>query len=193
VTYNRDKIDLSDPDYSNTSGEAFGLELLVRANAMQADVYASYSLGWTRIHAGEFTYAPRYDRRHAIKTVVAKEVAENVVISARWEFGSGLPFTQSKGTYDRLTLGDIFRDPRLDETGSPYLRLASKNAARLPPFHRLDLSITYALSVESVTGSVGVHIINVYDQENLFYFDRRTGQEIYSLPFFPTLTISLQY
>ena len=193
VTYNREKIDARDPDYVNATGEARGLESLIRYGIPDLDLYASYTLGWTTITTNGFTYYPRYDRRQSLNLLAVVHPLRQFEISLRWEIGSGLPFTQTMGYYDRLTLGDIFRGSYEGETGAPYSILGAKNAARLPAYHRLDASATYRFTYGRLAGSVGVNIINVYDHRNVFYFDRKTGQQIDMLPFFPTATLSLEY
>jgi hypothetical protein len=193
VTYNREKIDARDPDYVNGTGEAHGLESLVRYGIPDVDLYASYTLGWTTITTNGFTYYPRYDRRQSLNLLAVLRPLQQMEVSLRWEIGSGLPFTQSMGYYDRLTFSDIFRGSPEGETGDPYSILGAKNAARLPAYHRLDAGATYRFTYGRLIGSVGVNIINVYNHRNVFYFDRKTGQQIDMLPFFPTATISLEY
>jgi hypothetical protein len=193
VSYNPYKVDALDPDYINSTGEASGVEVLFRYGIPLVDCYAAYGFGRTTITAGSFTYAPRYDRRHSLNLLTVFHPLEGLDISFRWELGSGFPFTQSAGYYDRLNLGDVFSNNLVRETGSPYAILGDKNGARLPAYHRLDASATYRFHVGDVHGSVGAHIINVYDKKNVFYFDRKTGQRVNNLSFFPSVTLSLEY
>lgn len=193
VAYNRDKIDALDPDYISGRGKAFGIEMLMRYTHSLLDVYASYTFGETSITNNEITYAPRYDRRHSFKLLTTLRPLKNLDIVVRWDLASGLPFTQGTGYYDRLRMVDIFDEYDPGETGAPYNRLGPKNAARLPDFHRLDAAITYRFSFNSVKGSLGVTVINAYDHRNVFYFDRKTGQQINMLPFFPSATLNLEY
>jgi hypothetical protein len=193
IAYNRDKIDASDPDYIRATGKAYGFETLIRYGSPVVDLYAAYSLGWTTITNGDITYSPRYDRRHTLNLLSMLHILDGFDIALRWEFGSGLPFTQSVGYFDRLALTDMFRQGYVHQTGDPYMLLGDKNAARLPSYHRLDASATYRFSVRPIRGSIGVHVTNAYDKRNIFYFDRKTGQQINMLPFFPTATLSLEY
>ena len=193
VTYNQDKIDANDPDYINSSGKAYGGEILLRYGVPQLDLYLAYTLGWTTIESGEFSYPPRYDRRHSLNVMGIVRPVDRLEVSARWEFGSGLPYTQTAGFYDRLSLGGVFEGRYVNETGSPYTILGEKNAARLPAFHRLDLSATYRFVLGPLKGSVGVSIINVYNHENIIYYDRESGQKITMLSFFPSATLTVEY
>lgn len=193
VTYNREKVDALDPDYVGGTGKAYGLESLIRFSSKLVDVYVAYTLGWTSITASGFTYYPRYDRRHTLNLLTVFHPAEGFDVTLRWEVGSGFPFTQTVGYYDRLSFLDLFRVILIGETGKPYAVLGDKNAARLPTYHRLDASATYQFTLRPIRGTAGVHVVNVYDRRNVFYFDRKTGQQINMLPFFPTATLSIEY
>jgi hypothetical protein len=193
VTYNQDKIDATQPDYVNATGEAYGVEALVRYKHTLVDMYASYTLGRTSITSGSLTYAPRYDRRHQLNLLGQVHLFESLDLTVRWEYGSGLPFTQTAGFYDRLTLRDAFPGQFELERGERYVVLGAKNAARLPSYHRLDLSVMYRLEVGGVRGILGVNIVNVYDRKNIFYFERKTGQRVNMMPFFPSATLTVGY
>ncbi|MCI0706198.1 MAG: TonB-dependent receptor [Ignavibacteriae bacterium] len=193
ITYNRDKIDALDPDYVNGTGKAYGVESLIRYGIPFLDFFASYTIGWTEITTNNFTYSPRYDRRHTLNLLTVFHLADSWDLSFRWELGSGFPFTQTIGYYDRLPLDDIFDGDFVGETGKPYSILGPKNSARLPTYHRLDGSVTYRFTVGPIKGSAGIHVINVYDYKNIFYFDRKTGQQVNMLPFFPSATLNVEY
>jgi outer membrane cobalamin receptor len=194
VVYNRDKVDATEPDYISGKGSSSGAEMLVRAGYPFADFYAAYSLAWTSLTNAGFTYYPRYDRRHHLNLLVTTHPLKGFDASARWEYGSGFPFTQSTGFYDRLRLLGALPGPFELETGEAYLTLGEKNAARLPSYHRLDLSVAFKFTLfGSLNGMIGGQIINVYDSKNMFYFDRKTGQRVDMLHFFPTATVTLQY
>lgn len=193
VTYNRDKVDALDPDYINSTGRSYGIELLLRYGIPLIDLYLSHTTGWTTITINDFTYPPRYDRRLNLNLLAVVHPLTSLDISFRWEIGSGVPFTQSIGYYDRLSLGGIFRQPVIGETGKPYSILGEKNADRLPAYHRLDASLTYRFRIAPISGQLGLSIVNVYDHQNIFYFDRQTGQQINMLSFFPTAPLNLEY
>lgn len=193
VVYNREKIDAQDPDYINAKGKSYGLESLIRFGVPLVDIYAAYTLGWTTIDAQGITYPPRYDRRHTFHLLSVVHLFQEFDVTLRWEVGSGFPFTQTIGYYDRLVLDNLFTGGFVRETGEPYSLLGLKNAARLPVYHRLDASAVYDFTLGALKGSVGLHIVNVYNHKNIFYFDRKTGREVNMLPFFPSMTLQLEY
>ncbi|MEK6650960.1 MAG: TonB-dependent receptor, partial [Bacteroidota bacterium] len=178
VAYNRDKIDAEDPDYVRGTGRAYGIETLLRYGEAHWDVFASHTLGWTTVTNGSVTYPPRYDRRHTVNLLGVSRPWEHVELTARWEFGSGFPFTPSIGYYDRLKFGQLFQSPVVREPGDPYLRLGPKNSTRLPIYHRLDVGAVYHFVLGRVRGGVGLQVANVYNRQNVFYVDRTTGQVV---------------
>ena len=193
VTYNSNKIDASDPDYINGHGVSAGVEVVLRSNFSFMDLYATYALATTRIDNLGFVYYPRYDRRHHINILTTFHPLDNLTVNLRWEFGSGFPYTQTLGYFDRLTLTGAVPGPFEVETGQPYILLGDKNAARLPDYHRLDVSATYDFSLGFIHGSGGISIMNAYNNKNVFYFDRKTGQRVDMLSFFPSATLTLEF
>lgn len=193
VTYNREKLVASDPDYISGSGSAWGAEASVRYAQPALDLLASYGLGFTELVQPGLTYPPRYDRRHSLKLLGVYHVLYGLDLSARWDYGSGLPFTPSAATYNRPTFSDYIRDPFSVEAGRPYLALGEKNSYRLPQYHRLDLSATYRVEIGPLRVGLGASITNVYDRKNIFYFDRRTARRVNSLSFFPSAMLTLEY
>lgn len=193
VVYNRDKIDAGDPDYIQGTGKSYGAEILLRSKISFVDLYATYTLSWTKVDNNGFEYHPRYDRRHHLNLLATVQPFKHFDATARWEYGSGFPYSASIGYFDRLMLGNPFRDPIQLETGQPYIALGGKNAWRLPAYHRLDLSMKYANMFRGMKGTLGVQVINVYDNINVFYFDRTNGAHADMLRFFPSATFTLEY
>lgn len=194
VTYNRDKIDSGDPDYINAQGWSYGGEALLRYAHPVVDLYSAYTLTWVHINLNGFEYAPRYDRRHTLNLLASLHILRSLDVSFRWEFGSGLPFTQSIGFYDKLTLGRGFPNQSPTETGNPESLYGPKNSARLPAYHRMDVSLSYRVQFFStIKTTVGINLINLYDRKNISYFDSNTGQRRNMLGFFPSATATLEF
>jgi hypothetical protein len=193
VVYNRDKIDASDPDYIQGTGTSYGAEVLLRSKISIVELYAAYTLSWTSVDNSGLAYYPRYDRRHHLNLLASIQPFERCEVTARWEYASGFPYSATVGYFDRLMLGNPFHDPIELETGQPYTAIGGKNATRLPQYHRLDVSAVYRLTVFGVSGTIGGQIINVYDNMNVFYFNRKTGEHTEMLGFFPSATVTLEY
>jgi hypothetical protein len=193
VVYNQDKILPNDPDYVQGTGNADGVELMVRSRLALVDLYGAYSLSWVRVNNEGMIYYPRYDRRHHINLMAVTHPMKGLNVTLKWEYGSGFPFSETIGYFNRLTLDDALPGRFELETGSPFTMLGAKNAARLPSYHRLDASIAYELSVGGFQIGVGADLLNLYNHKNIFYFDRTTGQRVNMLPFFPSATVTVTY
>ena len=193
VVFNRDKIIPSQPDFVNASGEAYGGEVLLRYSMVPIDLFLAYSLSWSSVSTGTRTYAPRYDRRHTIKALIITHPWTNVDFTLRWDLGTGYPFTPITGYYNELTFGSVSGDPFFGTGGNIQPILGARNSVRLPVYHRLDASVTYRFEVSSLHGSVGLNLINLYGRRNILYVDQSTGRRINMVPFYPSLSLSVEY
>jgi hypothetical protein len=193
VVYNRDKTVTTDPDYIQGRGKSYGVELMMRSRAAFVDLYGAYSLSWAEVNNGGFLYYPRYDRRHHLNLMGVIQPLTGLSFTLRWEYGSGFPFTQTIGYMDRLTLDGALPGPFETETGVPFLMLGAKNAARLPNYHRLDFGTSYNMTLLGFEVSIGADIMNLYDNKNIFYFDRSTGQRVNMLSFYPSASLIVKY
>ena len=191
VLYNREKITLRDHDFLSGSGASSGVETLLRFSGGPFDVYGAYTFSHTEVSSAGLSYAPRYDIRHTINTLVQFRLSPAFDVSLRWEFRSGTPFTQTIGYYNRLTLGNPVFDSFENDPGEVYGILGAKNAGRMPAYHRLDLSVRYRVTIKSLSAEVGGSIVNVYNRKNIFYFERQTGKRVDMLPLFPSVYMSL--
>jgi hypothetical protein len=194
VDYNRDKVDSADPDFARADGAPYGFEFFLEERHPRYYGLVSYSLGYTERSIGDFTYNPRYDRRHSLNLIAGWKFSEGWDFNVRWEYGSGLPFSQIIGFYDRLRFSGLFDgNGYLDETGEAYTMLGSKNGGRLPTYHRLDVNLSRTFDFEMVRFVAEASVLNVYDRNNMFYYDRTTGERIDMLPILPTVNLRVEF
>ncbi|MBI5472258.1 MAG: TonB-dependent receptor [Ignavibacteriae bacterium] len=196
--YYKSMIDLVEPntrkytatarDYVNTTGKAYGCDLLVKFQSSHFYAQTSYSLSWSFKTRGGVSYAPRYDTRHAVHVLLGYSFLEGWQASASWTLKSGMPFTPIIGFYDRLIIDPTSSGSTAYEPATFY---GAKNSTRLPVYHRLDLSLSKEFRIGFTDIALGASIINVYDRKNIFFFDRDTGQSIYMLRFSPSLTLKV--
>lgn len=172
-------------DFIIEKGLAYGFDLSLCYDIERLYVWATYSLGWVTRTDELQKYFPHYDRRHTVNLLVSYCAGEQHEweFSGRWSYGSGYPFTQTQGMYENITFTDgINTDYRLanGEYGVTYGELY---AGRLPNYHRLDLSIKrkFSLGKRSLL-EVNLSATNVYNRNNIFYFDRLTFNRVDQLP-----------
>jgi hypothetical protein len=111
--------------------------------------------------------------------------------SARWQFGSGLPFTRPFGFDEAF---DFTRDlyPVTTSVGTTRLLLDKPFTGRLPLVHRLDLSLERAFDVAFGQIVLQAGVINAYDRRNMFYYDLFSGRRLDQLPLAPYASVTLR-
>ena len=191
-TLNDNKILDSDPDLLAAGGESYGWEFQLKYAKDPLNVTASYTLSWAYKDLNGWIYYPRYDVRNSFNILVDYNFGAGWRASAVWIFNSGLPFTQSMGYYNKFYFQDLNGYWPIYESYQPYGILADKDLARLPDYHRLDLSISKYFEISPLKFNIDVSVINVYNRKNIFYFKRDTGEIVYMLPFLPTATLKIE-
>ena len=144
-------------------GLARGVELFIEKTTGKTTGWLGYTLAWSDrifpdgvINNGKrFPY--RYDRRHNISLVVNHQLSKRLTIGATWTFASGGTMTIPERQTQVL-----MPDGSVETTDySP-----SRNNYRLPPSHRLNLSLNHTKFKDrgEVVWSFGVY--NAYDKMN---------------------------
>ena len=188
---NDQKFLASDPDLIDGKGESYGWEFLFDVGLNPVSLTAAYTLSWAYKEVDDWVYNPKYDTRHQFNTILEFNLGSGWITGLIWNYASGLPFTQLIGYYDKFYLDD-FNSSGYDQADfEPFTILGDRNLARLPDYHRLDISLTKRFYISFSKWEVTVSAINVYDRENVYYFDRNTGEVVNMLPFFVSGTIKL--
>ena len=204
---NRNKIYDDTPEYSDKPeflrkdfiierGDAEGIDFSAKYDFKRLYLWAVYSLGFINRFDGTYWYVPHYDRRHNINIVAAYKLGSelNWEINARWNIGSGFPFTLSQGYYGLIDFADGINTDYTtvnEELGILYDKI---NSGRLPWYHRLDISARYTAKISKLIQlEATAGITNLYDRENVFYVDRITFARINQLPFMPNAGITLLF
>lgn len=192
-----DKPDALKKDYIVETGDAYGLDVVLKYTTKKWYVWGVYSLGQVRrFENGEY-YAPVFDRRHNVNLVVAYKFGkeESWEASIRWNFGSGLPFTPTQGFYGQETLAnDGLNTDYSTSNQTLTVHYGELNSKRLLDYHRLDASITKKIKfTERVGMEVSAGVTNMYNRNNVFYIERFTNKEIYQLPIMPSISANLKF
>jgi outer membrane receptor protein involved in Fe transport len=133
-------------------------------------------------------YAPPHDQRHSLNATASVELGKWQG-SVRWQYGSGRPYTAPIG-FDAWH--DLRELPELrDELGATRFLFKRPYAARLPSYHRLDVSVErrFDLGLGELTLQAGA--INAYNRNNLFYYDLFRSRRVDQLPFVPYLSLKM--
>ena len=191
-----DKPDELKKDYIVETGKAYGADLLLKYEKNDIYVWAVYSYTYVDRFDGIQTYNPVWDRRHNINLVVSYAFGKFDAwkVNARWNFGSGFPFTQTQGYYGQIPFnGDVNYD-YTNSNASLAILFGPLNQGRLPTYHRLDLGVTKSWRLdENQLIELDLSLTNTYDRQNIFYFDRVRFQRINQLPFLPSAGLSYKF
>lgn len=180
-------------DFIVETGRAMGVDVVVKYEERETYLWFVYGLGKVDRWDGLQEYSPVFDRRHNVNLVASQGFGDGAwLVSARWNLGSGLPFTQSQGYYQSPgTGGGIDGDYLTSNPDGVSIYLADLNAGRLPAYHRLDVNVNRTW--KDVAGGeveLSMGITNLYSRDNVFYINRITGQRKNQLPFLPSVGLN---
>jgi hypothetical protein len=203
--YDEDKApeqpDLLTKDFIIEEGDAYGLDVTLKYDKRSYYFWAVYSYAFVNrfyenIEGDLEHYYPHFDRRHNVNLVGTYRFGKQLTweLSARWNFGSGFPFTQTQGYYEKINFENGIYSDYTTDNGELGIIYADLNGGRLPTYHRLDLNFKkrFYLSENSKI-DIDFSVINVYDRKNVFYRDRLTGEIVYQLPIMPSLGITWNF
>ncbi len=188
--------------FTRVDGTARGLDLRLEMNRLWLFAGLNYSLARVEYERdvplpGDGTqvvrerFAPPHDRRHQFNALL--QLSRGAYrLNVRWQFGSGLPFTQINGYYQSLSVDgpdDAAFHTRGGETlvsrGAPY-------RAALPAYHRLDLSVQREFRFERVAATLQAGVINAYDRSNIFEYNFFSGERVDQLPLIPSVGLKVE-
>ncbi|MEX0821366.1 MAG: TonB-dependent receptor [Rhodothermales bacterium] len=183
------------------SGTSVGADTRVELRTQRFYGYINYGLSSTRYAAedaaiqlwyGEesLNFRPPHDRRHQVNVLMSASVL-GFDVSARWDFGSGLPFSQAVG-FDGFVLVDDVRKA-VDVPGTRRVIYERPFNAVLPTYHRMDVSVERAFDLGAVNLAIQGSVINVYDRRNIFYLDVFTQERVDQLPLVPAFGLKISY
>lgn len=183
------------------SGRSFGFDTRLELRGTSFYGYVNYGLSSTRYEAEQASlelwygeealrYRPPHDRRHQLNAVATATLL-GFDASARWEYGSGLPFSQAYG-FDGFVLVDDVTNVAQRPSSRRVIYERPYNAV-LPPYHRLDLSVARTFEIGRAALTLQGSVINVYDRRNIFYLDVFTLRRINQLPRIPSLSLKLEF
>lgn len=188
-------------DLGRADGEVYGTDFRIEYGSPRFYGFLGYGYSWTLYKASqaEFStwfgepvqsYHPPHDRRHQVNAVTSLDLG-GFKISARWQYGSGLPFTRPMGFDEAFDYGKGLHDVHTG-LGTTRLVLNKPFTGRLPMIHRFDASVERGFDLSFGRLLVQAGAVNVYDRRNMFYYDLFTGRRLDQLPFAPYASLRLQ-
>jgi len=190
----------TDGVFDRGDGDSKGIEFLLKKPSGAITGWAGYSLSFTDYTVDgvnqERKFAPRHDRTHAIN-VVANIDWKNLKRSWRGEAPTkhssnwkiGVTFVYTSGQPITLPGSSYFINP-LPDVGVDNFELypSAINELRLPPYARLDLSLTYEKHFRSWSIFPYIQIFNIGNRKNVWFVDYDTIARSANEPFQPDIS-----
>ncbi len=183
-------------DFLIEKGMAAGIDVNFCYDLEQLYLWATYSLGFVQRTDELLSYNPHYDRRHTVNLLATYTFGDDNQweFSGRWSFGSGFPFTQTMGVYENVLFRDGIGSRYWNSNGDFGVHYGELYAGRLPAYHRLDLGVKRKFSIgKRGILELSLSATNVYNRNNLFYFDRLTFKRVDQLPILVSFGASLKF
>lgn len=182
-------------DYIIEDGHAEGIDFSLKVEHDRLYVWTAYSFAFVHRRDEFIEYTPHYDRRHNLNVMATYKLGKSYSweLSARWNFGTGFPFTPTAGYAEKLMFTGI-GDDYVDQNGELVILYGDLYSSRLTSYHRLDLNVkkTFYLG-QHTTLDLDLGITNVYNRKNVFYYERTSNTWAYQLPFMPSFGITFKY
>ena len=187
----------------SAEGTASGVDARLEVNVPNFYGYVGYGRSTTKYSAvegevfGTFfggaqdQYNPPHDRRNQLSAVGRLDVGE-ITLTAQWQYGTGLPYTQAVG-FDDFLLVTGPDNNFLEQAGQSRVLYEAPYSSNLPDYHRLDLWLERAFDTNKVSGMVRAGVVNAYNRANLFYFDLFTLNRVEQLPALPSVGLRLEF
>ncbi len=190
--------DVLKKDFIVESGVAFGGDIVFTYTTKKFYLWAVYAIGKVDRWDGFQSYPPVFDRRHNVNLISTYSWGKNESweVTARWNLGSGFPFKQTNGVYEKPDVSNPDDDYWTGNPNSLTFLYDDANNGRLPTYHRLDVNIKKSiisekyknLKFEFIAG-----VTNVYSRNNIFYVNRITNEKVYQLPIMPSIAFTMKF
>ena len=172
-------------NFISGKGRAYGLELYLKKSTGRLTGWIGYTLSRSEllfddVNNGEWYSAP-FDRPHDISIVTNYQISKRWEASALFIYGTGQVYTPLSGLYPIEGDLNLFYGPR--------------NSARLPDYHRVDLSVTYTPNPDAdrkFSGQWVFSLYNMYNRKNPFFIfyendGMSTSLDAFKITIFPII------
>lgn len=183
-------------------GRAYGIELLLRKQRGKTTGWLSYTLSKSErkvdgVNNNEW-YNFRFDRRHYVTFVISHEFTKRLSMSANFIYATGDTYTPAVAYFEF--------------EGNKIIEYGARNSARVPAYHRMDLSLTlnqkkmeakplWVFSKRKFEGSWVFSVYNAYGRKNPYSIAFRTNEltgkneavKTYLFTFVPSVTYNFKF
>lgn len=167
------------PDFIQTTGESWGLELALQAKWFGWAWQSNAVLARARRTSPGFTYDLVADQRFRFQVSAMRTFSKHWQIGGYWIFHTGRPYASFEVIGFERTAN---WEHGITAFHDDWFRLVRdidvpRDAIRYPYYHRLDLSLRYKTHYKTVAVEPYLSIRNVYYRKNVLYY--KNNHELY--------------
>lgn len=190
-------------DLERVDGESRGLDVTLEFQRPWLTIYAGYGLSLVEyrrlrrlVDSGNVvesfeTFTPPHDRRHSLNVQALISLGE-FRLQARWQYGSGVPFTPIQEYFYSSRPSHPGDRQFLTREGSAHTQFGASYSARLPAYHRLDVSAERRFGFHGWGLVAHLGVINAYDRNNIFSYDVLGDRRVDQLPLIPSAGVRVE-
>ncbi|HUF29827.1 MAG TPA: TonB-dependent receptor [Gemmatimonadaceae bacterium] len=188
-------------EFRDVEGRSYGLDVLVRQLDLgRLSGWLAYTFTMNHRIKDDERYAPAQDRRHNLNLIATYRTAGEYVLSGRFGFGTGTPFTPIEGQLVRRVYDPARQmwDPAGAERQTNVVG-GERNSSRYPVYHRLDFAVSRTYVKRRTTITPYLQLVNAYNRRNvwIYSFDYEdnppTSEAISQFPILPTLGVTVEW
>ena len=187
----------------NGVGRAYGLEFMVRKEARKYNGWISYTLSrnerkFENINFGTW-YPHKYDRLHNLNVTIEYKIDSKWKVASNFVYQTGARLTLPRAFFaeNNFLLLDDFSTQVIGKSNgviNPQGFVAGRNNEKLPPYHRLDVSLvkSYKTKKHKRDAQLSFGVYNVYARSNPYTLSIETGSSInLQNPLFSNVTTTI--
>lgn len=191
-----DRIDVVN-NLTTGRARAGGLELGATYTNSRIRASLAYTLSGveeqlTGVNDGNY-FSAAQDRRHDLTLTARYDLRPNLLLSANWTYGSGVPTSIPLSRYSYNT------EPGFTNTGGMLTDFEERNNYRMAAIHRLDVALRWKRSPRwgKIVWELGLY--NAYSRANPFYVSTVRSRGGYRLvqralfPVVPSLSFNFEF
>jgi hypothetical protein len=134
------------------NAKSYGAEFFLKKAYGKINGWIGYTISKTSRQFNDLndgkTFPAKYDRRHDAKVVFVYDISKRWNVSATFVYGTGIATTVPVGRY--FIEGKIVN------------QYGERNAYRLKPYHRADISATYVMKRKKYYSDITISVFNLY-------------------------------
>ena len=197
--------------FNRGDGNSKGVELLLRKESGAMTGWVGYSLSFTKYTIDginqENAFSPRHDRTHALNLVAnidwknfKRSLRGEKAIQHKSNWTFGITFVYTSGQPITLPGSGYFFNKLPDQDALDYEVFPSIiNDLRLPPYMRLDVSMTYEKNFKHWSILPYIQVFNIGNRKNVWFvqYDQKDYQPDidtqHMFPILPTIGVNFKF